>query len=45
MKVSIYKIIMNKKLFNDLWEVFLDIEREKDTYKTNKKGIKHNGKN
>lgn len=36
---------MKKKLFNDLWEVFLDIEREKDTYKIDRKGIKDNGKN
>ena len=28
---------MNKKLFNDLWEVFLDIEREENTYNTNSK--------
>ena len=36
---------MKKKLFNDLWEVFLDMEREENTYNINKKGIKHNGKN
>lgn len=36
---------MKKKLFNDLWEVFLDMEREKDTYKIDRKEIKDNGKN